>query len=233
VEVVGAMAEIERLPIRGYGDAFVPNQFLKQVGNVDGLAILLPGLGYTCDMPIFYYTELQFLVGRFDVLRVDYDYRQLGVQSWSGADHERRLIEDVRASVQAGVAQRSYSEVTVVGKSLGTLAMAHLAANGVISPAWGSVWLTPLLRQDDVWESMQQRTPPTAVVIGTEDHHFDPERLSAFDGRDNTTVLIVEGGNHSLNAGETAGDSAQALSDVIRQMDTFYNFPQHGAGEMD
>lgn len=231
--MVGAMAEIARLPIRGYGDALVPNQFLKQDGNANGLAILLPGLGYTCDMPIFYYTELQFLVGGFDVLRVDYDYRQLGFQSWSDAEQERHLIEDVMTSVQAGFAQRSYDEVTVVGKSLGTLAMAHLAQSGDMPSSWRSVWLTPLLRQDVVWESMQQRPSPTAVVIGTEDHHFDPERLSAFDGRDNITVVVVEGGNHSLNTGKTAGDSSQALSDVIRKMETFYKFPRHEAGEMD
>lgn len=227
------MAETARLPIRGYGDALVPNQFRKQDGNANGLAILLPGLGYTCDMPIFYYTELQFLVGGFDVLRVDYDYRQLGFQPLSDPEHERRLVEDVVASFNVGVSQRSYDMVTIVGKSLGTLAMTHLAKSGVMSPSWRSVWLTPLLGHDAVWKAIQGRTAPSAVIIGTQDDHFDPVRLAALEMQKNVTVITVEGGNHSLNAGETAGDSAQALADVIGQLDAFYDFPRHETSELD
>lgn len=69
------MAEHLTLSITGFEGEPVPIQFLRQDGEAKGLAILLPGLGYTCDMPVFYYTELQFLVGGCDVLRVDYDYR--------------------------------------------------------------------------------------------------------------------------------------------------------------
>ncbi len=80
---------------------------------------------------------------------------------------------------------------------------------------------------------MQQRPSPTAVVIGTEDHHFDPMRLAALEMQENVTVITVEGGNHGLNAGETAGDSARALADVIGQLDAFYDFPRHETSELD
>ncbi|MGB3307678.1 MAG: alpha/beta family hydrolase [Thermomicrobiales bacterium] len=227
------MAEMLELSIHGFEEMPVPNQFLRQQGRAHGLAILLPGLGYTCDMPFFYYTELQFLVGGFDVLRVDYDYRQPGGQAWGKPEHERRLIDDVTAAVRMGVSQNAYDSVTVVGKSLGTLAMAHLDVNGDMPSSWRSVWVTPLLKQDVVWTSIQHRTTPAAVVIGTEDPHYDAVRIANLESRDAMTVVVVEDGNHSLNAGRTAEDSAKAMATVIGQLEAFYDFPRRDADEMD
>ncbi len=227
------MAEHLILSITGFNGKSVPNQFLKQTGEANGLTILLPGLGYTCDMPLFYYTELQFLVGGYDVLRVDYDYRGQDFQPWDNPGNSRRLFEDVSAAVREGLSQREYREVIVVGKSLGTLAMAQLADVAAMPNTWRTVWLTPLLKNALVWQAVQVRTGPMAIVIGTEDHHYDAERLAALDARDNVTVIIQEGGNHSLNAGNSAGESARALADIIGQLDTFHDFADRNAGEMD
>lgn len=227
------MAEHLALSITGFDGEAVPNQFLKQTGEANGLAILLPGLGYTCDMPLFYYSELQFLVGGYDVLRVDYDYRRIDFQPWANPSHRRRLVEDVAAAVQAGIAQQSSSNVAVVGKSLGTLAMAHLANTGALLPSWRTVWLTPLLKQDAVFDALMKVTGPTAIVIGSDDYHYDEVRLESLDARDNVMLITVAGGNHSLNTGTSASESALALATIIGQLDAFYDFPARKAGEMD
>jgi len=48
--------ETTTLPIRGYRDEAVPNHFQRQDDATDHLALVLPGFGYTCDMPLLYYT---------------------------------------------------------------------------------------------------------------------------------------------------------------------------------
>jgi len=227
------MAEHLTLSISGHEGKLVPNQFLRQATSAEGLAILLPGLGYTCSMPIFYYTELQFLIGGYDVLLVDYNYRGQDFQPWDTPGDGRRLFEDVSSAVSEGLSQREYREVVVVGKSLGTLAMAQLADVGALPHAWRSVWLTPLLKYDLVWQTIQDRTESTAIVIGTVDHHFDSERIETLEAKDNMTVIAVEGGTHSLNAGESASESARALAGIIEEMNAFYKFPRRETGEMD
>jgi len=227
------MAEHLTLSISGHEGKPVPNQFLRQTTNAEGLAILLPGLGYTCSMPIFYYTELQFLVEGYDVLLVDYNYRGQDFQPWDNPGDGRRLFEDVSSAVYEGHSQREYREMVVVGKSLGTLAMAQLADAGAMPHAWSTVWLTPLLRNDLVWQTIQDRTDSTAIVIGTVDHHFVSERIETLEAKDNMTVITLEGGNHSLNAGQSASESVRALAGIIGELDTFYGFPRRESAEMD
>ncbi len=227
------MAEHLTLSISGFDGKSVPNQFLKQDGRATGLAILLPGLGYTCDMPLFYYSELQFLVGGYDVLRVDYDYRHLRSTSSGLENIAERLFADVGAAMRLATQQRRYPAIAIVGKSLGTLAMAHLVGTGELSGDTTSVWMTPLLKEDVVFDALMNVAGPTGVVIGTEDHHYDDERLASLEARDNVTLITVAGGNHSLNAGKSAGESAQTLAGTIGQLDTFYDFADRHDGEMD
>ena len=72
-----AMATVETLAIRGFGDLPVPNRLLRPEGAIDCLAVLLPGFGYTLDMPLFYYAESLLLERGWDVLRVEYAYNRL------------------------------------------------------------------------------------------------------------------------------------------------------------
>ena len=69
------MAEIRigSLSISGYGDKAVPNRFFQQVGFASELVVLLPGLNYSCDLPLLYY-PMRLLVERgADVLQLRTD----------------------------------------------------------------------------------------------------------------------------------------------------------------
>ncbi len=227
------MAEHLTLSITGFNGEPVPNQFLRQTGEAAGLAVLLPGLGYTCDMPVFYYSELQFLVAGYDILRVDYDYRHLRSTSAGLENIAERLFADVAAAIHLGTQQRHYPAVAVVGKSLGTLAMAHLAESDVSQHEWVSVWLTPLLKEDAVFDALMKASGPAAVVIGNDDHHYDETRLESLAARDNVKVVIQPDGNHSLNAGNSARESAHSLANIIDQLDIFYGFENSNRDELD
>lgn len=111
--------------------------------------------------------------------------------------------------------------------------MAHLVSVGILVNDWTSVWLTPLLKEDVVFDALTTIAGAAAIVIGSDDHHYDEARLESLAARRNVTVIVQPDGNHSLNSGNSAGESAQALADIIGQLDTFHNFADRNAGEMD
>jgi predicted alpha/beta-hydrolase family hydrolase len=124
----------------------VPNRFLHTKGASDQLAVLLPGLGYTLDMPLFYYAENLLQERGWHVLRVEYAYNtRPEFQTLPKLERDRWILADTTAAWRAGLSQRTYERVVLIGKSLGTLAMGHLLTLADLPPNVGAVWLTPLL----------------------------------------------------------------------------------------
>lgn len=123
------MYSFTTLDINGYRGEPVPNTFLRQAEEARRLGIVLPGWGYSADRPVLYYPGLVLLDRGADLLRVEYQYvRRPEYLAAEAEERERWLVDDVTAALEAGLAQRAYDEVTLVGKSIGTLAMGHLVA---------------------------------------------------------------------------------------------------------
>ncbi len=216
------MVTSERLAISGYEDEPVPNELLRQADETDHLAVLLPGLGYTCDMPLFYYAETMLLDAGADVLRIEYAYRHLpGYGDLSADERLGRLFADATAAVRAGLGQRAYRRVTLVGKSLGTMAMgAILGELTDHAHEVRSVWLTPLFRDDDLRAGIRGHAGSSLVAIGTTDDHYQP---TALDELRNTgaEVVVVEGADHSLDIPRDPVASVAAVGQVVAAMRTF------------
>ncbi len=135
------MATTTVLDIAGHRGLPVPNRFLRPRGAIDHLVVLLPGSGYGCDMPLFYYAENRALEVGADVLRVEYAHNRM--PEFRAAPEPERgqwLAADADTALGAALAQRPYRGVTLVGKSLGTAAMAHLLADdAATTAAWSAV----------------------------------------------------------------------------------------------
>ena len=86
------------LAITGYRDEPVPHTFLRQDQAARHVAILLPGIGYSCDMPLLYYPARLLLARGADVLRVEYGYQQRADFKTATADEQGRwVVADVTA----------------------------------------------------------------------------------------------------------------------------------------
>jgi hypothetical protein len=217
------MYTITSLEIAGYREQRVPNTFFRQDGQTDHLAIVLPGLGYTGDMPVLYYPKAVLLGLGADVLQVKYAYNERpDFQRLSDAERNQRLSADVAAACDVGLAQRAYQRVSLVGKSLGTRAMADLLGiNDRLAHAY-CVWLTPLLRDNTLRTAIQQRKPRSLFVIGTADPFYDPAYLAEMQRATGGDALVLEGADHSL---EIAGDidrSLVAMRDLVSAVRAFY-----------
>jgi hypothetical protein len=215
------MRTTEELPIAGFGGEPVPNAFLRRRGETARLAILLPGFAYTAEMPLFYYAEKLLLDAGADVLRVDYRYhRRPGFRDLPEQEQDRRLLADAQAAHGAALAQRPYREMTLVGKSLGTLAMAHLLAGEPAAERVRAVWLTPLLRVEAVRESIRRHGRASLLAIGTADPHHDPGALDEARAA-GCEVVAVEGADHGLDVPGDAVASVRAVERVVAALGTF------------
>ena len=213
-----------RLTINGYRDGVVPNQFLRRDGETDHLAILLPGMGYTCDMPLFFYAQNLLEERGADILRVEYDYgRRPDYQRFSDDEQRQCLFEDADAAYRAGTGQRAYRTVTVIGKSLGTLAMGHLLTSfrEERPAATRAVWLTPLLRDDALRAQMRAASARSLIAIGSADRHYDPASLDELRAKTGVMIVVEPDADHGF---DIPGDVAGSIAAVGRVIDAFARF---------
>lgn len=216
------MATERILPIAGYEGRDVPNRLRQPEGAIGRLAMLLPGYGYTLDMPLFYYLENRCLDVGIDVLRVETTYNQH--PTFAGATERaqaRWVATDARAAWQTGLAQDDYGSAIVVGKSLGTLAMAALFTEPLSAPGEvQSVWLTPMLSQPTVHQTIGQLGARALVVIGDADPHYDVDVLADLEGA-GVNVVVAPGAEHGLDVPGDVVGSVRLLAQLITAIQDF------------
>ncbi len=186
------MIKITDLAITGYGGQPVPNVFFKQEERGKTLAVLLPGLNYTCDMPLLYYSTRLLEQRRADVLQLHANYTSTDFQMASPLEQIQRLSGDALAAVEIGLARLSYNRLVLVGKSIGTLAMAHLVDTPHAAEAV-TIWLTPLLGQPWLVEAAMKCREPSLFVAGMADPAFDAAALERIKESTGAEAFLVRG----------------------------------------
>lgn len=207
------------LSITGYEDKPVPNTFIRQQDETSHAAIILPGLGYTAQMPLLFYIANHLLARGADVLQVNYDYRA-AFHGLDRAAQHRRIFTDAGAAYRALREQRPYARVTFVGKSLGTLAMAHLFATQSLPADTDALWLTPVLRDAAVRAQIAAFGGPSLLLIGTADPFYDTDILAEI-GAPPTRTVVIESADHGLNVADDVLRSIHALETAMRAITAF------------
>jgi predicted alpha/beta-hydrolase family hydrolase len=173
-------------------------------------------------MPLLYYTRTLLTALGSDVLLVEYAYnRKPDFQALPDGERERWFLADVNAAGEAALTSRSYGEVTLVGKSLGTLAITHLLSKPQFVNS-RAVWLTPLLRDERVRTQMRKATQNALLVVGTNDPHYDADFLTRLNALPQVKAIVLEGADHSL---ESEGDPLKSISlleQVMHEMREFF-----------
>jgi predicted alpha/beta-hydrolase family hydrolase len=210
------------LTIQGYSHDLVPNRFLRPEGAINHLAVLLPGFGYTLDMPLFYYAQHLLLDRGWDVLRVEYAYNNHPeFQTLPAPERERWLLADSEAAWRAGLGQRTYQRVVLIGKSLGTRAMGHLLTMADPPPNVGAVWLTPLLGEERLRHQIRQYGGPSLFVIGTADPHFEPVALEQMQVATIGEAVVVRDADHGMDIPGDPIASVRAVERVVEALGRF------------
>jgi len=210
--------KITSLPISGYAGKTVPNRFFRQAGAARTLAVLFPGLNYTCDMPLLFYPLKLLLARGAEVLQVRADYTVPEYRSLPPEERAAWLAADAEAAVQAARLQGEYAHLVLVGKSIGTIALASLAPR---EPQAITIWLTPVLRNPLVVTAAEQNHGAALFVAGTADDLYDANALKRIQAATQTEAVLIEGGNHSLEIEADFFASLRALEQVMQAVAGF------------
>lgn len=194
-------------------DGAVPNS-LWDAGS-STLLVMLPGLGYTNQMPVMFYLQQLAMARGWDVLQVNYDYRGMS-RDVPADERDARFVSDARPLVEAALDARERDDVILAGKSIGTRVMAALLNDG-FDAATAYIWLTPLFADPDVLKSAGRATPSVAV-FGDEDSAMGEVTRADLAAADISSI-VMPGGDHSLGLKSRPVDSIAALADVYRQLD--------------
>lgn len=212
---------ITKIEIRGYKRRQVENRFFQQDGTAETLGVIFPGLRYTSDMPLLYYTTKLLTERGGDVLQLWADYTSADYQSLPRQQRAAWLQEDGRALIQAGQKKRNYSETIVVGKSIGTLTMAEMVFHEEMPENSISIWLTPLLQFQHVVAAARQLPGSALFIGGGQDPSYAQDGIAQIKELPNVKTITIEGANHSLEIPGELPRSLKAMQEILQGIADF------------
>lgn len=212
--------KLSSLDIVGYKDQPVPNTFIIQPGPTQHLGIILPGYRHSVDMPDLHYAGRILLDQGADLLRVEYAYTRTNFLEQPESEQDRWISSDVFAACSAGLAHRAYERMTLVGKSLGTIAMGHLLADSRFQKAT-CVWSTPLLTVKWLCSRIEEIHPRSLFVTGTADNFYKPDILERLVNVTKGHTCIIEGADHGLEIPGDIPKSLRALGQIVQALQEF------------
>ncbi|MHB0987044.1 MAG: hypothetical protein ACYC3P_00090 [Bellilinea sp.] len=210
------MVDPRTLGLTDYTGQELANQFWAADRPVGWLAVLLPGLGYSSDMPLLFFTRRMLLWRGVDVLNLNPATRSTAFQDASEAEQLVWLKADVLAGIEAGLAQREYRGLILAGKSIGSLAIAGVVEQAQNLLPTALVWLTPLLKWDVVLKAALAARGPQVYLCGDADSTFVPERLQQIlSAKPQASAYVAKDANHSLEVPGNDQATFQGFSEAM------------------
>lgn len=168
------------------------------------VAVLLPGSGYPVEGPVLFWVGEMLAALGWHVQAV----------RWTADDEPAAGPHAfvARAAEQAFAAAPTASQRLVVAKSFGTLAIPWAEETGT-----AGVWLTPLLTDALVRETIGRTDKADLFIGGSEDKLWDGGRTSESAG----TFVEVPGADHSLQIPDDWRASQELQSGVFSKIEEF------------
>lgn len=187
------------------------------------LAVFFPGIGYTADKPLLYYSRKLAAELSYEVLTLSYG----GFPKKPKDDPEKlkacfRLAADQAAEQLEEVRWKHYDEIVFVAKSIGTAVAADLAAKCPVKERIRFVLYTPVeeLFSFPLGEAVAFTGGADPWVGGAE------SRVPALCRERGIPCLLIPGANHSLETGDLHTD----LQTIIAVMESTGRFLRGGNG---
>jgi len=215
--------DISMIEIKGFQGKPVPNKYFRHPEQTATLAVIFPGLNYTCDMPLLYYLHQLLIERGADVLQLHTNYTTADFQSLPAEGRFAWMAADAEAAIERMLALSRYQSLIWVGKSIGTLALAYLASLNIPLP-YLSIWLTPLLRQPFLVEQASQLSSPSLFIASQEDRTYDEKAMQYIQRKSPfCEAFILTAGDHRLELAGNPRASLLALADILEREEAFLN----------
>ena len=167
------------------------------------LAVFFPGIGYTVDMPLMYYSRRLSAGLGYEIKLLPYGGFPGGVRGDPDKMAEcYRLALRQSTEMLSGVPWADYDDVLFFGKSIGTILAAWFALK---SPARERIRLVLYTPMEDAFPFI---TCPAIAFTGTADPWVGGEdsAIPALCEEKSIPCLVLPGANHSLETGNTQED---------------------------
>ncbi|MGE6754454.1 alpha/beta hydrolase [Rossellomorea sp. NPDC071047] len=207
--------------IKGFRDIKVPYTLLMSQGEeAEGIAILLPGLGYTVQAPLLHYSTGIYLNKGYDVLHINYQYTTPDYEGFSIEEVDDALRHDVKEVIDQVLQEKGYSHIHLVAKSFGTIALSNELARESFQDA-KLIWLTPLLKDDEVFQAMLGSEQEGICIIGDADRHYEEARFNELKSNHRLYMHLIKGANHSLEHDFQVLDSISTHKQILTNIKAF------------
>ncbi len=179
------------------------------------LAVFFPGIGYTIDKPLMYYSRKLAGEAGFDIVLLPYggfpnkmkgDKTMLERSSLIALSQAKEILSNTRFS--------AYDTILFTGKSIGTTVAAVIAADSSVSDRIHFLLYTPL-------ENTFSFPLVDAVVFtGSADPWVKDEAIPILCRQKGIPCHIISNANHSLETGNIQEDIV-ILKKVMKKTDKF------------
>lgn len=210
-----------QLDILGFRGRTVPNTYSCLEPRSDHLVLGFPGWAYTAAAPLLYYTRLLAQEHGADSLILDYGYHRLPELAELSEDEQDTWFQREVSAALAAVPD--YAHYTLVGKSIGTQAVAFLLETEPSLARARAVLLTPTFREAGLRRRLETLSQTCMTVIGSLDPDCEPGFLEL--ARSLGELVVVDGADHALDVAGSSRRSIAALTEVIDRMRGFM-FPR-------
>lgn len=184
------------------------------------LAVFFPGMGYTHDKPLLYYSRKLVAEQGYECVLVSYSNLPDKIQG----DKEKMLLAAEMAYEQSCAALKTvafdtYDEIIFVGKSIGTVIATKYAAEHDIAARL--VLYTP------VEATFAAKIKDAVSFIGEADPWSDFDTVKVLAKQQNVPLHTYPNCNHSLECGEVLGmhGNLAVLSEVMNLTSDFISKP--------
>ena len=184
------------------------------------LAVIFPGIGYTADKPLLYYSRKIAAKYDYDIMIMEY----AGVPSRVKGD-KKRMKEFFESAFEqsmkalSGVDMAACSDVLFVGKSIGTVIAAKIAAESPVQDRIRLILYTPLE------DTFSYPIKEAIAFTGGDDPWVGREksRISALCKERGIPCTVIPRTNHSLESGDVFSDLKELYS-IMEKTERFVRF---------
>ncbi len=181
------------------------------------LAVFFPGIGYTVDRPLLYYSRRMAAGLGYEIRLVTYtDFPKNALHDSEKMTECYRIALAQATRALSDIDWDSYEDILFVGKSIGTGIAAWIAAKNPARSRIRLVLYTPLE------ETFTFSLDRAVVFTGTNDPWVDgaDSRIPAVCEERGLPCVVIRGGNHSLETGDMEED-LQNMQTIMRETKLF------------
>ncbi len=177
------------------------------------LAVLFPGIGYTCDKPLLYYSARLARQHGYEILSVPYtgfpenvkgDAQKMKEAFSIALSQTEKLLQDVDWD--------SFTDILFLSKSVGTVVSTAFADRHHLQVR--NILFTPLE------ETFSFPAGAAIAFHGTADPWADTKHLQQLAKESNVPLFLTEEANHSLETGHVLKD-LHILETVLQQVEQY------------